>query len=230
MKKGRPQKIDWEKYRVRGFKHPDPVSIPLPSCGAFALHSITKIPLHKLEPLATKVESWPTHIVLGFLRSQGYEVIPITYGNTVAAHSVKEDKPMLRDYHVILTDQACYREESSWGVLYGGLYSHSGEIYPTPTLEFLNYPIQAAYLIWHPKWARLNRKWAREHTDTFTYTCTYTSDVSSTHCQIRVPCDFSPCHAVVAGDLATKELKIFSPEGEPIPMRAKPSAESVDNT
>jgi hypothetical protein len=151
MRKGRQQKIDWKKYRTSQFHFPSdpPGSV---QCGAYALYAITKKPYKEIEKLR-KDECWPTHVMLKYLKDNGYEVLPVTLGNMVEGHSVNDfSKPRITERNVVLIDQKCFREENSWCVLYGNMIAHSADVSALPPLEFLNWPIEAAYVVFHPKW------------------------------------------------------------------------------
>lgn len=145
-------KIQWFNYQTHKFQFPVPMENV--ECGAYALHALTKIPYEKIVKINKRKDGhWSTKIMLEFLNKHGYKVGEISAKNTIECHSVKNlCKPLLRDNNVILIDQKCYAEENSWIVLYKGFLMHSGEIDKINALEFLNYPIENAYLIWHKDW------------------------------------------------------------------------------
>ena len=155
MKTGRKKRVKWHKMRASGFKFPEPVDwFKGESCGSLALYAITKISRRRLAKLFKRGHC-PTEKMIGFLKKKGYVVEQITLGNTVRAHSVKGDgKPKISSRSVILLDQACYMEEDTWSVLHEGLMWHSGELEEMKPVEFINNPINDAYLIWHPDWAK----------------------------------------------------------------------------
>jgi hypothetical protein len=159
MRKGRPEKVDWRVYRTKYFEFA-PESYSGPECGAYALHTLTKAPMSQIMKHARKDGHWPDKTMFSFLRARGFELIPITIGNTVEAHSSKRwlDKPSIRKTNVILLDQMCYREESTWSVIYDGKIAHSGSVDDMSPVEFLNCPINAAYIVWHPSWAKKPRR------------------------------------------------------------------------
>jgi hypothetical protein len=153
MKKGKPQKIKWKDYAHIFFQHPTPLHPDDGAdCGAWALHAITKKPLKGIMKLS-KNGHWSNATMFKYLRKNGFEVIPVTMGNMVEAHSVNSGrKPMLGKYHVMLIEQHCYKEENTWAVLHNNEISHSGELLPLDPLEMINYPLAAAYLIHHKNW------------------------------------------------------------------------------
>jgi len=156
MLKGKPQRIYWGEYAAPKFKFASAnEDAELCQCGAYALHTLTKIPLKKLLKYG-KNGHWGTRTMLRFLRERGYTVLPLTLGNVVEAHSVHafSDKPKVTFEHVLLLGQHCFREESTWSVVYNNYHAHSGDVEPLDRLEFVNYPIEEAYVIFHPSWAK----------------------------------------------------------------------------
>ena len=151
MKIGKVQKIDWNKYKTSKFHFPEDINNA--ECGAYALYAITKKPYNNVVKLS-KNGHWPTSVMLGFLKKNGYEVIPVTLGNLVECHSLNEysTKVKLTGRNVLLLDQRFYEGENSWAVIYGNMYGHSGDACPIDALEFINFPIEAAYLIYHKTW------------------------------------------------------------------------------
>lgn len=148
MRKGRVQKINWAQMEAPRFTIETKDDT---ECGAWALHAITKIPYHKIVPLG-KNGHWPTRTMLKFLRTVGCEVTPITLGNVVNSQSVKSGKKLLTNRNVILIEQGCFKEESTWAVLFGNKISHSGDLSDLTPLEFINWPILQAYLVTHEAW------------------------------------------------------------------------------
>ncbi len=149
-------KIAWFNYQTHKFQFPMPMEEV--ECGAYALHAITKIPYNDILKFnKSKDGHWSTKTMLKFLKKHKYDVAPITVKNTVNCYSVSNFyKPLLRHNNVILIDQKCYVEENSWLVLYKGFTMHSGEIDKLNGLEFINYPIEQAYMIWHKDWGDKN--------------------------------------------------------------------------
>jgi hypothetical protein len=149
MRKGRKQKINWVEHEAPKFTIKPPETEI--ECGAWALHVITKAPYHQLLRLSRKGH-WPNKVMLGFLKACGCTVKPITLGNVVESQSVKSGKRRLTERNVILIEQGCFEEESTWAVLFDNKISHSGETGDIPPLEFVNWPILEAYLITHKEW------------------------------------------------------------------------------
>lgn len=150
MLKGRPQRIDWNKYRTNKFYFGVPNELGA-MCGPYALYTLTKHPYKKLRKLA-KDGHLGTRQVFQYLRKHGYEIHPITLGNVVEGASRLSNKNILSIDNVILIDQKCFSGENTWTVVYNNIQAHSGDIQPHKPTDFLNYPIQAAYVIWHKKW------------------------------------------------------------------------------
>lgn len=153
MLKGRVKKINWSTMTAPNFKIETKENI---ECGGWALHAITKVPYYKILPLG-KSGHWSTKTMLNFLKRFGCEVTPITFGNVVESQSVKGGKHLLDESNVILIEQACFREENTWSVLFDGKISHSGEIDDIEPMEFINWPILQAYLVTHKKWKNKDR-------------------------------------------------------------------------
>jgi hypothetical protein len=151
MKQGRIQKINWREYQTNKF-HFAPL-LGAAECGAYALYSITKQKYSNIVKLGDKGH-WSNKVMFKYLNNLGYKVIPITINNVVESYSINtlSKRPNLNVRNVILLDQKCFREENTWSVMYGNMIAHSGEIEVVHPLEFINCPIEAAYLIWHNKW------------------------------------------------------------------------------
>jgi len=156
MRDGKPQRVKWQEYLAGKFWFQAPIDAEPPvQCGAYALHTLTGVPISKINKLR-KDGHWPDRVMFSFLRKHGCQVIPLNLGNMCWAYNRKRDgwKEELTKRHVILLDQHCFEDESTWSVVYDGLRAHSGEIEEVNPLEFVNFPIQAAYLIFNPKWRR----------------------------------------------------------------------------
>jgi len=151
MKKGKKEQVNWAKYQIDDFKFPKQVYSM--ECGAYALHAITRQPKELILPLSDKGH-WSNATMFRFLRKHGYQIIPITIGNLVEAYSVHSafDKRKLSDKNVILVEQLCYKEENTWAVIHKNKIAHSGSVKKLNPLEFINWPIEAAYLVYHPSW------------------------------------------------------------------------------
>lgn len=149
MLQGKPKKIDWKQYRCRNFKFLPKVSYG--ECGGFALHILTGEPYEEIAPLGRNGH-WSNRTMFDFLKYHGCEVIPVTLGNMVFAHSVKTGKPKLGPMHVLLINQYVYKEEGTWSVIHNNQWAHSGDVEPLNALEFINWPIAEAYLIYNKEW------------------------------------------------------------------------------
>lgn len=149
MRKGRKQKVDWREREAPKFTIQPPTETI--ECGAWALHTITKVPYHLVVSLS-KGGHWSTKTMLNFLKKCGCDIKPITLGNIVEGSSVKGGKKLLSSQNVILIEQGCFEEESTWAVLFDNKISHSGDVSPISPMEFINWPILQAYSITHEKW------------------------------------------------------------------------------
>jgi hypothetical protein len=151
MKTGRNQKINWQDYQT--FKFKPSASPHNVECGASALHCITGKSFTEINKLSRRGH-WPDSVMRSFLKKYNFTTIPVTLGSVVYSHSVKDDKPELSNYNVLLVSQKCYKEEGTWSVIHDYKYWHGGgEPVTFKPMEFLNYPLDSAYVVWHPKWA-----------------------------------------------------------------------------
>ena len=149
MRIGKTQKIDWKQYDCRNFKFIPQVNYG--ECGGFALHILTKQPYEKIAKMSRKGH-WPNSVMFDYLRRYGCEIIPVTLGNTVNAHSVKKGKPKIGPRNVLLINQHVYKEESTWSVIYNNHWAHSGDVEMLDPMQFINWPIAEAYLIYNKDW------------------------------------------------------------------------------
>lgn len=149
MLKGKNNKVRWRNYLTDKFKFPKDTE-DSQECGAWALHVLTRQPLKQIMKMS-KNGHWSTKTMLGYLKKNGYEVIPVTMGNMVNAHD-GTFKPKIGSDNIVLVCQRCFRWESTWAVIHQGRYSHSSETDYLSGLEFLNFPIDTAYIVWHNKW------------------------------------------------------------------------------
>jgi hypothetical protein len=151
MRKGRIEKINWRKFRTEKFEWPVDVEISETECGAYALYALTKEPHDEIMKLSRNGH-WPTRLMLKFLRDRGFQVVPVTLNNVVESYRFEQNKPELNKFNVLLLDQHAYEDQSTWSVAYDNMLGHSGYPEPIDALQFVNYPIQAAYLIFHKDW------------------------------------------------------------------------------
>lgn len=153
MRPGKVSKINWHKFECAKGKFRMPKKRWSVECGAFALHALTKVPVEDILPLSDRGH-WSNATMFKFLRDRGFEIIPVTLGNVVDAYSVKDpfDKYKLSTRHVILVEQLCYKEENTWAVIHNGKIAHSGGVKKLGPMEFVNWPIYAAYVIFHKDW------------------------------------------------------------------------------
>jgi len=149
MRIGIPKLINWKEYRTPHFRFAQEMMSA--ECGAYALYTLTKLPYEKIIKMSRKGH-WPNSMMFSFLKKRGFEIIPVTLGNVVEAHSVKRGKPDINTMNVLLINQHCYKEESTWSVIYNNNIAHSGDIDSFDSMEFINYPIAEAYLIFHKSW------------------------------------------------------------------------------
>lgn len=149
MLKGRPENKDWSKYQTNKFYFGK--SGYGAECGPYALHTITKHPYAKLKKLATNGHLGNKKL-FAYLKKHRYEVHPVTLGNTVLGAKTLGDKNILSMSNVVLLDQMCFNGENTWSVLYNRVLAHSGDVTSYNPMDLLNYPVQAAYVIWHNNW------------------------------------------------------------------------------
>lgn len=154
MRKGKVKEVKWYKYSTYDFK------IPLsntddyykyPECGAYALYAITKKSSKSIMKLG-KNGHWPTKVMLTFLKKHGWHAERITMGNMVEVFNDISFKRKITNNHLILIDQACFGYENTWSVIYRNTIMHSGSVNELNSLEFVNYPIEDAYVIYRKSW------------------------------------------------------------------------------
>jgi len=54
--------------------------------------------------------------------------------------------------HIVLLAQVFRRLEGTWNVLHNGICYHNNDLYTLDNLSLLNKPIEAAFLVVHPRW------------------------------------------------------------------------------
>lgn len=152
MRTGKRENINWDYLRVYNF---NPKNIPMVyrlhgSCGTHALAYITKSDPIKVDKILPKsVEAWSDKRIVDYLRKRNYIVQPITINN-VTNRSILNDH--ISRYHVLLLGQHVLKHEGTWSVVWNNTRYHSGHIEELDPLEFINCPIDSAYIIYHKRW------------------------------------------------------------------------------
>lgn len=120
-------------------------------CGTLALSLLTG---HKQTYVGSRFpktrDYWTDRAMCSYLRNYGYTVLPLT--TCCVTHYSGDIKYPIKSKHVLLVGQWMVRDEGSWSVLYSGKYYHNMIEKPIDPLEFINHPIDRAYLISHKKW------------------------------------------------------------------------------
>lgn len=159
MEKGiyKRNKTDFESYAVSKFVPHlfDHSAYGLYGCGATALSLITGIKSNiifrsKKFKENESLFSWNDTFMRGFLRKQGFSIIPITLCE-VSNFQTYIESP-IKNYHVILMSQLMKKNEASWSVIFNNYIFHNFEILPLKPLEFINNPILSAYVIYKDEW------------------------------------------------------------------------------
>jgi hypothetical protein len=155
MREGKKQKVNWNQYKSPNFMPPTkelPHEDVNGSCGTYALHILTGIPLKVLaREFKRPNQCWTDRRMLRFLRLLGFTVIPITLGTTCEVPLGRKVK--LSNMHVILCSQHYCETEGTWTVIFRNQEFHSGEVVNWTAVDQFNCPVDTAYMVWHPKWA-----------------------------------------------------------------------------
>lgn len=155
MREGKKQWVDWTRYKAPNFM-PSGKEIPYQdvngSCGTYALHILTGLPLEVLaKEFKRPRQCWTDRRMVGFLRALGFTVVPVTLGTTCRVPLRKKVK--LSNMHVILCSQHYCETEGTWTVIFRNQEFHSGEVVNWTAVDQFNCPVDTAYMVWHPKWA-----------------------------------------------------------------------------
>ncbi|PWU16680.1 MAG: hypothetical protein C5B49_10195 [Bdellovibrio sp.] len=154
MRVGRVQKINWKLFETHSFLLRESDE-EYGGCGGSALGALTGRPAREIRKLR-RDEHWPTHTMRMYLQKQRSIMLPVTINNIAGAYSLKDhlNIPKITNKHVLLLCHSYCKEESTWVVVYNNFEFHNGDITQLRPLDFLNYPIEDAYVIWHPSWKK----------------------------------------------------------------------------
>lgn len=152
MKPGRAKEVNWKQYKTHKFVMPEETEGDFGGCGGFALNAITKAPAKEIKPGARMMNGHWHYSAYGmekFLKSKGYKMIHVGV-NTL--HE-SQGRGGITEEHVVLVLQNSSKETNTWSVMHHGYAMHSGDIEKMNPFEFINWPVEDAFIIWHPKWA-----------------------------------------------------------------------------
>ena len=141
------KEFNFDQYAAPHFSHSE--SKLYHSCGEDALATLTKKGYTREERKRFGRVLHRADMVK-LLRKRGFTVTPLS---VCMVTNTRRYYNRLREHHVVLNCQLFMRDEASWSICHGGLYCHSGRWDNSWGLEFINRPIIASYLIWHPTWA-----------------------------------------------------------------------------
>lgn len=150
------KKIDFSKFECQKFPLTlfDPAIFGLAGCGYNLLASIvgkeSPFDIRKLNKSKNK-ESCEDKFILWYLRKHGFKVLPLTKCNLTNTKSVYLDG-VVKPYNVFISSNLVRKNEASWFINYQHYMLHNQEILPVKSLDFLNFPIMSAFLIWHKKY------------------------------------------------------------------------------
>lgn len=141
--------IDFTSYTAPLFKiYPyNKCGIFDPSCGTMAFYSITGKSMDNKYKNRKVISD---KVMVEQLRKYGYTVIPLSIANTISRCGIHNN---ITSDHVVLISQIMYRGEGSWAILHKNRYYHSFSTEPLRGMEFVNRPINTAYLIFKQEWA-----------------------------------------------------------------------------
>jgi len=95
--------------------------------------------------------------VVNYLKKYGFKILELTHAKVSHNYSnILENK--IKHYHVIVLSQLVKKGEATWCVLNNGSLYHNFNIIKINELEFLNRPINTAYLINHSIYAKKSNK------------------------------------------------------------------------
>jgi hypothetical protein len=151
---GRYEDINWEKLKSYSFKGSAP---PLNhrlrgSCGTHALAHIMKESPTKIDKYLPKnISCWSTTRIAKFLRQNGYVVQPVTICNVTNRDWPRDH---ISKYHILLIGQFVLRQEGTWSVVWCNERYHSGHTEELDPYEFINNPLDCAFIVYHKKWSK----------------------------------------------------------------------------
>lgn len=153
MHVGKRETIDWDDLKSYNFNPKDkPLIYRLHgSCGTHALAYLTKSSPTKIDKsLPKNVMAWSDMRMVKYLREHDYIVQPVTINNVT-----NRDWPNdhISKYHVLLVGQHVLKNnEGTWSVCWNNIRYHSGYREELDPLEFINCPIDSAYIIYNKRW------------------------------------------------------------------------------
>jgi hypothetical protein len=121
----------------------------LAGCGAATLSLLSGVHPLKIFNTGSKRFDWKPEFMEEWLRERGFLVMQLS--PKVLAFDDYIINPITKD-HVLLVQQHLTKNECSWAVIFGDLYFHNFEVARLNSLEFINHPLERAYVIWHQKW------------------------------------------------------------------------------
>ncbi len=149
---GRYEQVDWDELKSYNFdgKAPDLVHRLHGSCVTHALaHIMKKSPIQIDKYLPKSVKCWSNSRMVKFLRINGYTVQPVTIFN-VTNREIPNDH--ISPHHVLLLGQHVLKHEGTWSVVWDNQRYHSGYLDQLDPLEFINCPLECAYIVHHKRW------------------------------------------------------------------------------
>lgn len=154
MRMGRVQKIDWHLFETHRFILGES-SDQYGGCGGSALGVLTGRSAKEIRKLRRN-DHWPTQTMRMYLRKNGCILLPVTINNIAGAYSIRDHLriPKITAKHVLLLCHSYCKEESTWVVIHNNFEFHNGDVRPLKPLDFLNYPIEDAYVVWSPSWKK----------------------------------------------------------------------------
>lgn len=154
---GRYENIDWENLKSYSFEGlaPELIYHLRGSCGTHAISHITGVSPRIVDRhLPKHVKCWSNARMVRFLRNKGYTVQPVTIFNVTNRDWPKDH---ISPYHVLLLGQHVLRHEGTWSVVHNNKRYHSGYIDELDPYEFINNPLECAYIIHHKRWNATKR-------------------------------------------------------------------------
>ncbi len=140
-----PEAIGFYQYSAPCFPHRNPQH--LSSCGENAFYMLTG-EVFTFEQRLKFRNVLSQRAMLKLLKEKEYTVIPLSVCKVSNGPRMFNS---VRDANVVLNCQIFARGEASWSICHNNAYFH--EFWATPkVLEFINRPIIASWVIYHPSW------------------------------------------------------------------------------
>ena len=154
MKKGKIEKIDWNKYKAPdlNLRLPNKKDLDCISCGSISLSILTGLSPKFIEKYCPNPKhGWYTSRIKKFLLSRGYTVLDVTKRNVT--NTVFFNYPVTSE-HCLLLLMKVDKDDYSTFIAHKNSLWHNFDDWSEDynPLLFINKPVEDVMVIWHPKW------------------------------------------------------------------------------